>query len=160
MSEPTARELVGQAAALVSVPGLVARANVPRATVLAVLRGDAGDDQLVGRLLVVAKAIVTKRHAKAETSARSGPPPGYEALEGALAALDAGESSRFVASKLERIDHPAARQVQKLLRGRERADAAQVIELALLTMAGPRDGSAMTWVRPQHLEPARRDDRR
>jgi hypothetical protein len=46
------------------------------------------------------------------------------------------------------------------MRGRERTKALQVLELALLSMTGPLDGSAMTWVRPQHLEPARRDDRR
>jgi hypothetical protein len=162
MSEIPARDLVGQAAGMVSVPGLVARANVPRATVLAVLRGQAdADDHLVGRLLKVAEGIVAKQRAKASNAARKLEPPAAHApLEAALAALDAGESSRFAAAKLEGVDHPAARRAQHLLRARSRNQAMQEIELALVLLAGPADGSRMAWCRPQHSEPARDERRR
>jgi hypothetical protein len=161
MSELPARELVGQAAAMVSVQGLVARSGVPRATVLSVLRGQAdADDQLVDRLLKAARAIVAKQRARTENAARKAePPPGYHALEAALAALDRGESSRFAAAKLEGVDHPAARRAQQLLRARSRNEAMQEIELALVLLAGPADGSRMMWCRPA-AEPARDERRR
>ena len=161
MSEIPARDLVGQAAGMVSVPGLVARANVPRALVLSVIRGEAVDDQIEGRLLKVARAIVAKQRAKASNAARKlEPPPAYAPLEAALAALDRGESSRFAAAKLEGVDHPAARRAQQLLRARSRNEAMQEIELALVLLAGPADGSRMAWCRPQHSEPARDERRR
>jgi hypothetical protein len=156
MSELPARELVGQAAAMVSVQGLVARSGVPRATVLSVLRGQADAD----RLLKAARAIVAKQRARTENAARKAePPPGYHALEAALAALDRGESSRFAAAKLEGVDHPAARRAQQLLRARSRNEAMQEIELALVLLAGPADGSRMMWCRPA-AEPARDERRR
>ena len=65
MSEIPARDLVGQAAGMVSVPGLVARSGVPRGAVLAVIRGESIDDHLVGRLLKVAEVIVTKQRHRA-----------------------------------------------------------------------------------------------
>jgi len=160
MSELSARELVGQAAGLVSVAGLVSRATVPRAAILAAIRGESIDDQIEGRLLKAARALVTKQRHRTQNAARKlEPPPGYHALEAALAALDRGESSRFAAAKLEGVDHPAARRAQQLLRARSRNEAMQEIELALVLLAGPADGSRMTWCRPA-AEPARDERRR
>jgi hypothetical protein len=93
--------------------------------------------------------------AAARQERKAGPAPEYEALEAALAALDQGESSRWVTARLERLEHPAAKRAVQLLRGRARAEAMQTLELALLDLAGLADGSAMTWVRPP-TEPARR----
>jgi hypothetical protein len=160
MSELSARELVGQAAGLVSVAGLVSRAAVPRALVLSVIRGEAVDDQLVGRLLKVAEVIVTKQLHRSQNAARKlEPPAAFAPLEAVLAALDRGESSRFAAAKLEKVDHPAARRAQQLLRARSRNEAMKEIELALVLLAGPADGSRMTWCRPA-AEPARDERRR
>ena len=160
MSEIPARELVGQAAGMVSVQGLCARADVPRAAVMAVIRGEGIDDQIERRLLKVAAVIVTKqRHRSQNTARKLEPPAAYAPLEAVLAALDRGESSRFAAAKLEKVDHPAARRALQLLRNRSRNEALREIELALVLLAGPADGSRMTWCRPA-AEPARDERRR
>jgi hypothetical protein len=153
------REIIGQAAARVGVAALAARARLREDTVRAVLAGEPMPPRDISRLRRVAEDLDRPPRTAATRPERKAPPPGFEALERALAALDAGESSRFVASRLQQVDHPAARQAVQLLRGRARAEAMQTLELALLDLAGPADGSAMTWVRPP-TEPARRDDSR
>src|SRR3954463_12342372 len=95
LPELSARELVGQAAGLVSVQGLVTRADVPRAAVMAVIRGESIDDPLRRRVRGVAEGIVPKQGPRTQNAARKlEPPAAFAPLEAALAALDRGESSR------------------------------------------------------------------
>jgi hypothetical protein len=150
------REIIGQAAAKVGIAGLAARTGLRRETIVAVLHGEPLPPASINRLRKAAENLDRPPPpAAARQERKAGPPPGFEALEAALAALDQGESSRWVAAKLERVDHPAARRVVQLLRGRARAEAMQTLELALADLAGPPDGSALGWFRPAP-EPARK----
>lgn len=62
------------------------------------------------------------------------------AIERALILLDRGEGDRWVAAKLQGVDHPAVRKAVALLRAGERRQATAVLEGASSRMAGPADG--------------------
>lgn len=78
------------------------------------------------------------------------PPAGYEAIERALWLFDQDEGSRWIAAKLDGVDHPAAREAAHLLRAGERQAARRVLGQALWKMAGPPDGRGLDWWSPRH----------
>lgn len=79
---------------------------------------------------------------------KSTPPAGYAEIEKALHLLDVGETSRWVAAKLQDVANPAAQEAAALLRARERAAARAVLEVELLRMAGPEDARDLGWFSP------------
>jgi hypothetical protein len=84
------------------------------------------------------------------TPRKTVPPLGYAEIERALHLLDVGETSRWVASRLQGVDSPAVQEAVRLLRARERAAAQALLEGALLAMAGPASGAGLNWFVPSH----------
>ena len=86
---------------------------------------------------------------------KSIPPLGYAEIERALRLLDVGETSRWVASRLQGVDSPAVQEAVRLLRARERAAAQAVLEQELSRLAGPPDARALGWFSPAAPEAPR-----
>jgi hypothetical protein len=82
-------------------------------------------------------------------------PAGYGEIEKALAALDAGEGGRWVASRLQSVDNAAAQEACRLLRARQRHAAQALLEQELLALAGPADARDLGWFSPAAPEAPR-----
>jgi hypothetical protein len=87
------------------------------------------------------------------------PPAGYLEVEKALHLLDMGETSRWVAAKLQPVANPAAQEAAALLRAKERGAACAVLEAELLRLAGdPERVEGLAWFTPATEQV--RDERR
>jgi hypothetical protein len=72
----------------------------------------------------------------------------YDQLERVLILFDRDEGSAWIAAACDTIDHDAAREAAALLRAGDRDQAKRVLARALWRLAGPTDGSGLTWWRP------------
>ena len=80
---------------------------------------------------------------------RSAYPIGYRAIERALILFARGHDDDEIRFLVRRINHPAAQEAAELLRRGLRFRAQTALDAALEAMAGPDDGSALTWFDPR-----------
>ena len=76
-------------------------------------------------------------------------PLGYRAIERALILFARGHDDHEIRFLVRRIAHPAAQEAAELLASGLRFRAQTALDAALEAMAGPDDGSALTWFDPR-----------
>jgi len=91
-----------------------------------------------------------------QSSKQTSEPKHYAEIEAALVLFATQGESFELRRILARIDHPAATQAGELLAHGRPAGAEAVLEDALEAMAGPDNGAALEWFRPNAHRSARR----